>query len=173
MLSCADFLREFSEYRDGEMAAAERARVDSHLAMCGSCSRYVEVIEGGVRQLRSLPAVEPREDFLARLQHQIYNIEAERMASVSRSASGVSVGFVLVLMTLITISVSLPLLRPRAQVVVLPPVAAVAPAGPHVVPPLFREGPLLIDERSFDMRRLWTSRVARTASWQPSAIAAH
>jgi len=169
MYSCTDFLRDFSEYRDGEMTAVAHAAAESHLRGCEACTRYIEVVERGVDQLRAIPELEPSEDFLARLQHHIYSVDLERLGPPNRSASGTSTGFVLAVVMLISLSASLPLLRSRPAVVVLPAVVAAAPSRPEAVPSLFREGPLLIDDRSLDVRRLWTSRIARMASWQLSS----
>ncbi len=148
MFSCADFLRDFSEYRDGRMSSSERSVVESHLAGCDACARYADVVETGVEQLRALPVVEPSDDFLPRLQHRIYHLDDERAGIASRRGSGASTGFVLAAAALIATAAALPLLRPQPAVLRLPPVAATAPTVEEAVPALFRDGPLLIDERA-------------------------
>jgi hypothetical protein len=146
MYSCADFLRDFSNYRDGYMDAADRAVAESHLADCDACSRYLKVIETGIKQLRALPEVEASEDFLPRLQHRIYHIDEERSRWVHRNGSGASTGFVLTVVMLISAAAWLPLVRQAPALVELPPIAVTEPKKRDVVPALFRAGPLLIDD---------------------------
>lgn len=165
MFSCADFLRDFSEYRDGRMSASERAVVESHLAGCDACARYAEVVEAGVEHLRALPALEPSHDFLPRLQHRIYHLDDERAGIASRSGSGASTGFVLAAAVLITTAAALPLLRSQPAILELPPVAATAPAAEESVPALFRDGPLLIDDRARSVYLRYT-RLGSPVSYQ-------
>ncbi|MDR0787641.1 MAG: zf-HC2 domain-containing protein [Gemmatimonadota bacterium] len=163
MYSCTDFLRGFSDYRDGEAEPGARMLADAHLAGCESCSRYVEVVDRGIRQLRALPPVEPSDDFLDRLQHQLYRVDEERAAARNRVGFNASGGLVVGVMTLVSISMLLSFANSRPTVVVLPPVMASAPeAG---IPLLFREGPFLRDDRSMAPRQLWTSRVVHNANW--------
>jgi anti-sigma factor RsiW len=165
MFSCADFLREFSEYRDGRMTPAERSAVEAHLGECDACARYAEVMEAGVEQLRALPPLEPSYDFLSRLQHRIYHLEDERAAIGSRSASGASAGFVVAAAAVIALAAALPLIRSQPAVLELPPVAASAPQAREAVPALFRDGPLLIDDRSLSVY-LRYSRLGSPVSYQ-------
>jgi anti-sigma factor (TIGR02949 family) len=39
-LSCSEVLARLSDYVDDELAAAERARVEAHLAECDGCARF-------------------------------------------------------------------------------------------------------------------------------------
>ncbi len=151
MYSCDDFLRDFSDYRDGHMAGSERAVAESHLSGCDACSRYVEVVDAGVRQLRAFPDVEVSDDFLQRLQHRIYHIDEERAGLAHRSGSGASAGFVVMVVLLISAAAWFPLARPAPATVELPPVAVTEPKKRDVVPALFRDGPLLIDEYGYEL----------------------
>jgi anti-sigma factor RsiW len=177
MFSCADFLGKFSDYRDGLMDPAERAVVESHLAECRACSRYLEVVDAGVEQLRALPEVEASDDFLPRLQHRIYHIDEEKAGWSQRSGSGASTAFVLMVVMLISAAAWLPLARQAPAVVELPPVAVTEPKQRDAVPALFRDGPLLVDEdltslASSDRTRtvlLRYSRLGWYASYRPGA----
>lgn len=39
-LSCSDVLARLSDYVDGDLDAADRARVEAHLAGCDGCARF-------------------------------------------------------------------------------------------------------------------------------------
>ncbi len=166
MFSCADFLRDFSEYRDGRMSPSEVAVVESHLAGCDACARYAEVVEAGVEQLRALPVVDPSHDFLPRLQHRIFHLDDERAGLASRSGSGASTGFVLAAAALITAAAALPLLRSQPALLELPPIAVTAPQVEEIVPALFRDGPLLIDDRARSVYLRYT-RLGSPVSYEP------
>jgi hypothetical protein len=152
-VSCAEFLRDYSDFRDGYMGPAEGAEMEAHLAGCVTCSTYVELLDEGVGQLRSLPEIEPSYDFLPRLQHKLFHLEEDQAWRLQPEASATSVGFVITLVMLIASAAWLPLVRPKPPLVVLAPVAAVAPRSQPEVHALFREGPLLTDtveERTVD-----------------------
>lgn len=146
MYSCADFLRGFSDFRDGCMDPADRAEAEGHLAGCAGCARYLRVYDDGIRHLRALPEVEPSEDFLPKLQHRLYHIDEERMALARRDGSGASIGFVLVVMAMISVAAWLPLAKHQPPVVEMPAVAAVRPRPNPELHVLFRDGPLLTDD---------------------------
>ncbi|MFO0548314.1 MAG: sigma-70 family RNA polymerase sigma factor [Polyangiaceae bacterium] len=58
-LSCTDVLERLGDYTDGELPAAERARVDLHLRGCGVCARfggrYVSVVRSARARLGAPP----------------------------------------------------------------------------------------------------------------------
>ncbi len=60
----------FSAYVDGELAPAERARVEEHLATCMQCRVSLERFRGTVGKLGALKRPAPG-DFLAGVQAQI------------------------------------------------------------------------------------------------------
>lgn len=72
---CSDFLKDFSDYFDGEVEPDVAERFESHLEFCSSCRRYAEVVQSGIDQLRSLPQVTFREDFHPRLQHRLFHLD--------------------------------------------------------------------------------------------------
>jgi anti-sigma factor RsiW len=142
MVSCAEFLRDFSEYRDGYMDPAGSAAMEAHHAGCAACARYSRVLDKGIEELRSLPGIEPSYDFHARLQHRIYNLE-ERARFGRREGAGTSALLVAVLIVLMAAVGWWPERRPSVAVVELPPVAASVPKKADDVHALFRPGPLL------------------------------
>jgi len=89
--------------------------------------------------------VEPSFEFLDRLQHRLYHLEDDVAWWSRRNTSGTSVGFVAILAILIALAAWLPMMRPGAAPIELPPIAAVAPPVEEVVAvhSLFRTGPLL------------------------------
>jgi anti-sigma factor (TIGR02949 family) len=52
-LSCSDVLARLSDYVDGELAEAERARVEEHLRGCDGCARFGGEFSATVRALRA------------------------------------------------------------------------------------------------------------------------
>ena len=144
MVSCGEFLRYFSDYRDGYLDPADGAAMRAHATVCEACSRYERALELGVGELRALPPIEPSYDFLQRLQHRLYHIDDERLTPTRRDGSGASSGFVLALVLLISAAAWLPLANPRVPVVHMPAAQASAPKPSDAVPELFREGPLLL-----------------------------
>jgi hypothetical protein len=126
---------------------------EAHLAGCSVCARYLHIVEEGVAVLRALPAVEPSEDFLPRLQHRLYGIQNEYGVS-RRNSSGTSLVLAMALAVLIALGAWLPVLRPRLALVELPPTIALTPDQPPPVPSLFRTGPLLTAPPEFSLLTL-------------------
>jgi anti-sigma factor RsiW len=58
-LSCREVLARLSDYLDGELAAAERARVEEHLRGCDGCARFGGELRATVRALREHLGVVP------------------------------------------------------------------------------------------------------------------
>jgi hypothetical protein len=146
MVRCAEFLRDFSDYRDGLMDPATHSRMDAHVAGCSACAGYIRVFDAGVKQLRSVPSVEPSYDFLPRLQHRIYRLE-ERRAFWRRAMNSapplVVAGALVMLLGVMGLWTGD---RGGAPLVELPPVVANAPRPADPVHALFRSGPLLAPE---------------------------
>lgn len=61
-LRCGEVLSRLSEYVDGELAAQEKARVDSHLRGCDVCERFGGAFAATVAALRRQLAEAERVD---------------------------------------------------------------------------------------------------------------
>ena len=57
-LACREFTELVTEYLEGKTSAAERARVDLHLAGCPFCTTYLEQMRQTIATLGSLPPSE-------------------------------------------------------------------------------------------------------------------
>lgn len=67
-LFCFEVLARLSDYVDGELAAADKAKVDVHLAGCDACTKFGGEFGAVVKALRErLPAAEPSEAATLRL----------------------------------------------------------------------------------------------------------
>jgi anti-sigma factor RsiW len=143
MVSCSDFIRDYSDYRDGLLPVEELAATREHLDACSSCQSYSQVVDAGIEELLSIPSIEPSEDFLGRLQHRLYDIDLEKRTARSDS-SGSSAAFVLLLVLVLGIASWLPVVRQAANTVHLPPVVAGAPTDESEGLTLFTPGPLLL-----------------------------
>lgn len=141
MLDCSHFLDDYSSFRDGLLPEESEREFEAHLFECASCARYDEVVREGSRLLCRLPAVEPSDDFLPRLEHRILQVEAER--SLTARATGTSGMLVMAMSSLLAIAAWGPLARSEPAVIELPPVAARAPEPRVSVPLLYQSGPLL------------------------------
>ncbi|HEX2094272.1 MAG TPA: zf-HC2 domain-containing protein [Longimicrobiaceae bacterium] len=140
MVDCARFLEEYSEFRDSILPAGESREFEAHLIACPSCARYDRVVQRGVCLFRELPELQPSEDFSARLQHRIYNLD-EEMRRPGRSFSGIPVSAAVSIAAVLAMAAWLPVLRPDSGVPRLPAVSAQAPQPE--VPALSMAGPLL------------------------------
>lgn len=68
-MTCAEFRRLYSVYRDGHDPALAAA-MDDHLEICAACTEFDRVIRDGVEVLRGT-AVAPSETFVAELEHRL------------------------------------------------------------------------------------------------------
>lgn len=50
---CGFVLERLSDYVDGEVEAADRARIEAHLAGCGNCARFGDLFARVVGAVRS------------------------------------------------------------------------------------------------------------------------
>jgi hypothetical protein len=141
MVNCSEFLQEYSSYRDGLLDGAQLEALEAHLRGCATCTRYDEVIGGGVELVRSIKPVETSDDFMLRLQHRIYHVDDEMKSA--RYSSGASVALTVAIAAAIGITAWTPTVKSKVPQLDLAPMMANAPVRPDVVPSVFLAGPLL------------------------------
>ncbi|HMV65454.1 MAG TPA: zf-HC2 domain-containing protein [Myxococcota bacterium] len=66
-LRCLEVLDRLAEYVDGDLAPAERARVEAHLVGCDACARFGGAYADLVAVLRQRLASDPPDDVSRRL----------------------------------------------------------------------------------------------------------
>ena len=61
-LACKEFVELVTEYLEGTMVPAQRARVDEHLAGCPFCETYLEQMRQTISAIGHLPeaSIEPQ-----------------------------------------------------------------------------------------------------------------
>ncbi len=71
-MTCADFLKRYTDYRDGLITAPrEVRRFERHLAQCASCRKYDAAVRLGVQALRAVEPIEPSSGFRRRLETRL------------------------------------------------------------------------------------------------------
>ena len=77
-MTCAEFLKRYTDVRDGLITAPrELRRFDHHLVQCPACHRYDTAVRRGVLALQAAGTIEPSRDFRRRLDARL---ERERRA---------------------------------------------------------------------------------------------
>jgi len=77
-MTCAEFLKRYTDVRDGLITAPrELRRFDHHLVQCPACRRYDTAVRRGVLALQAAGTIEPSRDFRRRLDARL---ERERRA---------------------------------------------------------------------------------------------
>ena len=54
-LACRELVELVTEYLDGALDPAARARVDAHLATCDGCTTYIDQVRGVMAATRRMP----------------------------------------------------------------------------------------------------------------------
>jgi anti-sigma factor RsiW len=67
MMTCERTEELLSAYLEGELAPAERAEVEAHLAACPECAELAGLMREGMAAAAALPELEPSPELLARL----------------------------------------------------------------------------------------------------------
>lgn len=75
-MTCERFEELLSAYLEGELAAAERAGMDAHLAACAECAELAGLMRETLAATAAFPQIEPSPALLARL----YAVPEERAA---------------------------------------------------------------------------------------------
>jgi len=143
LCDCNRFLQEYSDFRDGALSVEQEAEFREHVAKCPCCARYDRVLRAGSDLLAHLPAEQPTDDFMPRLQHRLYNVDeglvdmpAHRFAGGAALVGVAAVGLLALFW--------LPFAATVPVEMQLDPVAAFAPPAIEAdVPALFRRGPFV------------------------------
>lgn len=128
-MTCKDFLRSFSDYRDGLVPEPSLRDVEAHMEACPTCRQYARVVEAGMKVLRSEPPMELAEDFDQRLRHRLYHVD-EEVALLGHANSGATALAVLSIALVLTAVAWSPMLRPSAPMVELAPIVVSDPPAP-------------------------------------------
>jgi anti-sigma factor RsiW len=70
-MKCEDVSKELIAYLDGRVNAAERAKMEGHLAGCGACRTRAEEMRKLSMLLGEVPAIEPSFGFDARMRQRV------------------------------------------------------------------------------------------------------
>ncbi len=74
-MDCSEFLSRFSEFYDAPQGAPVRQEAEAHMAECGKCARYQDVVSRSVALLQVMPRAELAESFRPRLQHRLFHLD--------------------------------------------------------------------------------------------------
>lgn len=85
--ACGHFLTDFSDFIDGTLPLARRARIQAHLDCCEGCLRHLRAYRRGMAQLRIMEA-EPRPDFTSELEARIRRLESAEARRAGDEARG-------------------------------------------------------------------------------------
>ncbi len=69
-MTCIELEILITDYLDGTLAAAERSRLQEHLAGCESCRSFAQDVTGAVQVLGQARAIEPPPDLITRIAYQ-------------------------------------------------------------------------------------------------------
>jgi hypothetical protein len=134
-MDCSEFLSRFSEFYDAPRGAPERKEAEDHMAACGKCARYHEVVSRSVALLHTMPKAELGESFRPRLEHRLFHLDEAGPAVRSGMGSAIPAVTVLgmaILLSAIAWSPTLGNLVPEVQ---LP---AIVVSGPPISGPVLQ-----------------------------------
>jgi len=155
-MNCEHFLDSFSEYEDGLLTESERNLFDAHVRECESCGRYVAVVRRGRSLLTALPAIEPGEDFVPRLQHRLYHVaDGERLLREGQSSSGITAVTALAIAVVLGVVAWSPSLR-RSVEVELPAIVVNEPPSSRSLGLVYRSSPLAPAAGTSGDRSFWS-----------------
>ncbi len=85
-MTCERIEELLSAYLEGELAPAERAEVEAHLAACPACAGFAGLMKEGLEAAAGFPEIEPSPALLARLYEIPEKARARRRRSAARTA---------------------------------------------------------------------------------------
>ena len=132
-MDCSEFLSRFSEFYDAPQEAPVRKEAEAHLAACGKCARYQEVVTRSVALLHVMPRPELAESFRPRLQHRLFHLDEGGSAARPGKASAIPAATVLGMAILLTAVAWSPMIGGGVPEVELP---AIIVSGPPMLEPL-------------------------------------
>ena len=126
-MDCREFRDKHLEFVDDTLAGIELVGMQMHLTECESCSRQDAIVRRSLMLFRSLPAIEPSQDFAIKLEQKL---KAAKLADAqaSHAARNRKVGAAMAAASIVMLGyIGLSLRRVDvAQELMLPPVVATA-----------------------------------------------
>lgn len=132
-MDCSEFLSRFSEFYDAPDGAPVRQEAEVHMAACGKCARYQEVVSRSVALLHAMPRAELAESFRARLQHRLFHLDEGGAVGGPGRGSATPVVTVLGMAILLTAVAWSPTIAGGVPEVQLP---AIVVSGPPIPDPI-------------------------------------
>ncbi len=133
-MDCSEFLSRFSEFYDARQGAPVRQEAEAHMAACGKCARYQEVVSRSVALLHAMPRAELAESFRPRLQHRLFHLDDGGAVGRPGRGSATPAVTVLGMAILLTAIAWSPTIGSGVPEVELP---AIVVSGPPMLDPLF------------------------------------
>lgn len=163
MMDCESFLEDYSSFRDGDVSRERREAFEAHVGECPSCARYHRVVSRGAQIVRSLPELEVSDDFMARLEGRLYEVDVERSWQARRAPAGAATA-TLSVAAAIALAAWIPVMRPASGLETLPSMVAGAPR-PTVPPSLL--GGLGADAAGEGRPGTLSAQLAALGVWSP------
>jgi hypothetical protein len=132
-MDCSEFLSQFSEFYDAPIGSPARQEAEAHMAACGKCARYNEVVTRSVALLHVMPKAELAESFRPRLQHRLFHLDDGVAVGQAGRGSATPAMTVLGMAILLTAVAWSPTLGSGVPEVDLP---AIVVSGPPLLDPL-------------------------------------
>ena len=132
-MDCSEFLSRFSEFYDAPHGAPVNQEAEAHVAVCGKCARYQEVVSRSVALLHAMPRAELAESFRPRLQHRLFHLDDGAAVAGSGRGSATPAATVLGMAILLTAVAWSPTIGSDIPEVELP---AIVVSGPPMSDPL-------------------------------------
>ena len=132
-MDCSEFLSRFSEFFDAPPGAPVRQEAEAHMAACGKCARYQEVVTRSVALLHVMPRPELAESFRPRLQHRLFHLDDGDSVVRPGRGSATPAATVLGMAILLTAVAWSPTIGSGAPEVVLSPIVVSGPPTPDPV----------------------------------------